>query len=56
MAESKSAYFFFEIKACSEKIRKFALLPINRLSTGSECFCTATVDMVEAAAPWSGTA
>src|SRR5215467_1094884 len=38
MAESKSAHFFFEINAHSEKIEKFEPLSINRLSVGSEWF------------------
>jgi hypothetical protein len=36
MAESKSAYFCFEINAHSEKIENFEPLPINRLRVGSE--------------------
>jgi hypothetical protein len=36
MAESKSAYFCFEINAHSEKIEKFEPLSINSLSVGSE--------------------
>jgi len=36
MAESKSDYFSFEVKAHSEKIEKFEALSINRLLVGSE--------------------
>ena len=37
MAESKSAYFSFEINAHSEKIAKFDPLSANRLTPYSEC-------------------